>query len=313
MKKPASPRTLRSTRSCPTGSSSSPRPFGADAKGTNGGGRTPVPGTCPAKGAPPLLEPEALQTMHVNSLDPTAKTARSLGYDGKGVKVGFISDGLDINNTEFIRADGTHVFVDYKDFSGEGTDVPTGGGEAFLDAGSVAAQGRNVYDLSNYERSPLCADRAASASKGSRRARASSASRSWCGRRRLQLFVPPGHRLRGRGRARQRAERVARPELLPRRPASLDLIKQANDQAVAAGTSVTVSSGDAGVTNTTGSPSTDPNVIAVGTSTTYRLPLRLGYGGSQFGVTGWLNNNISSLSSSGFEQDGTTISLGRAG
>ena len=28
-----------------------------------------------------------------------------------------------INNTDFIRADGSHVFVDYRDFSGEGTAV----------------------------------------------------------------------------------------------------------------------------------------------------------------------------------------------
>jgi hypothetical protein len=284
-------------------------PFGAQPRGDANSGRTPVAGTCPAKNAPPLLEPQALQTMHVNSPDPQAKTARALGFDGAGVTVGFIADGLDINNTDFIRADGSHVFVDYKDFSGEGTNVPTGGGEAFLDASSVAAQGRNVYDIAKYSALPL---------KGTCRIRIEG--------------VAPGANLVGLSifgaedagfnssflQAIDYAVAVDHVNVLneslgenfyPDDQASLDLIKQANDQAVAAGTTVTVSSGDAGVTNTTGTPSTDPNVIAVGASTTYQLPVQIGYGGSQFGVTGWLDNNISSLSSSGFEQDGTTISL----
>ncbi len=287
-------------------------PFGAqaDAKGTAAApGRTPVAGSCPAPGAAPLLEPEPLQTMHVASSDPHAKTARSLGYTGAGVKVGFIADGLDINNTDFIRADGSHVFVDYKDFSGEGTAVPTGGGEAFLDASSIAAQGRNVYDISKYSSLELnrpCRIRIEGVAPGA----------SLVG---LPIFGAEDAGFNSSFlQAIDYAVAVDHVNVLneslgenfyPDDRASLDLIKKANDLAVAAGTTVTVSSGDAGVTNTTGTPSTDPNVVAVGASTTYRVPTQLGYGGAQFGVTGWLNNNISSLSSSGFEQDGSTISL----
>jgi len=51
-------------------------------------------------------------------------------------------------------------------------------------------------------------------------------------------------------------------------------------------------------------------VISAGASTTYQLPAQIGYGGFQFpGVTGFSTTTISALSSSGFEQDGSTISL----
>lgn len=286
-------------------------PFRAakSATGNASAGRTPVPDSCPAKGAPPLLEPEALQTMHADSSDPSAKTARSLGYDGKGVTVGFIADGLDINNTDFLRADGSHVFVDYKDFSGEGTAVPTGGGEAFLDASSIAAQGRNVYNVAKYSALPLdksCKIRIEGVAPGVNLVGLSIFGAEDAGfnssfLQAIDYAVAVDH-------VNVLNESLGE-NFFPDDSASLDLIKQANDQAVAAGTTVTVSSGDAGVTNTIGTPATDPNVISVGASTTYRLPVQLGYGGSQFGVTGWLNNNISALSSSGFAQDGSTISL----
>jgi len=233
-------------------------PFGVSAKAAGNSAaplhRAPVAGTCPANGAPPLLEPQALQTMHADSQDPKAKTARSLGYTGKGVKVGFIADGLDINNTDFIRADGSHVFVDYKDFSGEGTAVPTGGGEAFLDASSIAAQGRNVYDISNYSSLPLgqpCRIRVEGVAPGA----------SLVG---LSIFGAEDAGFNSSFlQAIDYAVAVDHVNVLneslgenfyPDDRASLDLIKKANDQAVAAGTTVTVSSGDAGVTNTTGTP-----------------------------------------------------------
>ena len=92
--------------------------------------------------------------------------------------------------------------------------------------------------------------------------------------------------------------------------ASLDLTKMANDAAVKAGVTVTVSSGDAGVTNTIGSPATDPNVISAGASTTYRAYAQSGIGDiTAPGVKGWIDNNISGLSSAGFAQNGATVDV----
>ena len=109
---------------------------------------------CPGPDDPPQLEPESLQLLGVDSQDPHAKTARSLGYDGTGVTVGIIADRPDLDNADFIRPDGSHVITDYEDFTGyyanNGPDAIHNGGEGFLDASSVAAQGRTVYDVSTF-------------------------------------------------------------------------------------------------------------------------------------------------------------------
>jgi subtilase family protein/peptidase inhibitor I9 len=271
-------------------------------------GTSPIPGAC----APPgktLLEPQALQIIHADSQQPNAKTARSLGFTGAGVTVGFIADGLDINNPDFIRPGGQHVFVDYKDFSGDGTDAPTAGGEAFGDASSIAAQGNLTYNVSNYSHLPLnrpCNIKIEGVAPGA----------SLVG---LDVFGTNGGFSSSFLQAIDYAVSVDHVNVLneslgnnfyPDDQASLDLIKQANDEAVAAGTTVTVSSGDAGVTSTVGTPATDPNIISVAASTDYRIDAQIGYGGFRFpGVTGWLNNNISSFSSGGFEQDGQAVDV----
>jgi hypothetical protein len=261
--------------------------------------------------APPnqaQLNPQALETIRADSDVPGAQTARSLGFTGAGVRVAFIADGLDINNPDFIRPNGQHVFIDYKDFSGEGTNVPTGGEEAFGDAASIAAQGRKVYNVAHYGPHAVttpCKIRIEGVAPDA----------SLVG---LDIFGSEDAGFNSSFlQAIDYAVAVDHVNVLneslgnnfyPDDQASLDVIKQANDNAVAGGTTVTVSSGDAGVTSTIGTPSTDPKVLSMGATTTYRIDLQDGYGGAQFpGIKGYLNNDISSFSSGGFEQDARTI------
>jgi Peptidase inhibitor I9 len=269
----------------------------------------PASSVCAPKGHV-QLNPQALEEIHADSDQPGAQTARSLGFNGAGVTVAFIADGLDINNPDFIRANGQHVFVDYKDFSGEGTSVPTGGEEAFGDASSIAAQGRVVYNVAGFGPHAVtgtCDIRVEGVAPGA----------SLVG---LDIFGAEDAGYNSSFlQAIDYAVAVDHVNVLneslgnnyyPDEQASLDAIKQANDNAVAAGTTVTVSSGDAGVTSTIGTPSTDPNVISAGATTTYRINLQDGYGGAQFpGVRSYLNNDISSFSSGGFEQDGRAIDV----
>ena len=97
---------------------------------------------CSNNPANPTLEPEALGLTNT----PAAWNIAT----GAGVKVAFIADGVDINNPDFIRANNTPVFVDYKDFSPDGSLAATDGAEAFGDASSIAAQGRFSYDLNQF-------------------------------------------------------------------------------------------------------------------------------------------------------------------
>jgi hypothetical protein len=262
---------------------------------------------CAANGAV-QLNPQALASIHAASATTGTPSAQGLGYTGAGVKVGFIADGLDIDNPDFIRANGQPVFVDYQDFSGTGTSAPTDGGEAFLDASSIAAQGEQVYNLQDFDPSLTTP----------------------CNIR--ILGVAPGASLVGLNvfgssdfaydsvflAAINYAVNVDHVNVLNESfgdnpfpdQGSLDLTRMADDAAVAAGVTVTVSSGDAGPTDTIGSPATDPSVISAGASTTYRAYAQSGIGGITFpGLTGWLNNNISALTSSGFDQTGGTVDV----
>jgi len=309
---PAEARSLRANPAIKEVIPDLPIPLATGASVPHKGGKaaagiTPLPGACRANGKV-QLNPEAIENIHAATQSGKGDAAQALGYTGAGVKVGFIADGVDINNPDFIRANGKHVFVDYQDFSGTGTNAPTDGGEAFLDSSSIAAQGRHVYNVASYG--------VGLKTKCNIRVRGVAPGASLVG---LNVFGSSNFAYNSVFlEAINYAVNVDHVKVLNESfgsnpfpdSGSLDLTVQANNAAVAAGVTVVASSGDAGVTNTIGSPASDPNIISAGASTTYRAYAQTGIGGITVpGVKGWIDNNISGLSSAGFDQSGGTVDV----
>ncbi len=268
-------------------------------------GVPPSTAVCPTDPSKPLLEPEALQDTNTASDDPTAKTAQQL-TTGSGVKVAYIADAINPDNPDFIRADGSHVIIDYKAFSADGPTPDEGGAEAYGDASSIAAQGLVSHDLSTFVNPayPLpagCNIRILGMAPGASIVAL-----------KIDFFTTSIIQAIDYAVSNDHVDVIN--ESFGGAPipdaSSRSAISLFNDMAVAAGTTVTVSTGDAGTTSTIGNPSTDPNVISVAGNTNSRGYLQTGYAGARaFGNGKWINDEISSLSSGGFTQSGGTADI----
>jgi hypothetical protein len=261
-----------------------------------------APNVCPTDPVKPLLEPEALQATNAAFADPSVPQAQSLAT-GQGVKVGYLADGVDINNPDFVRPDGSKVFSDYKDFTGEGTATPGDDREAFGDASSIAAQGKQTYDLSTFVNlaGPLptgCDVQVRGMAPGA----------SLVG---LKVIASNGFGSTSAVvQAIDYAVNVDHVDVLneslgsnPYPDNNTDPFSLANEAAVAAGVTVVASAGDAGYGNTVDSPASDPSVISAGASTTYQLMAQTHQNLPGFNGT-WLDNNVSAISSSGVSGNG---------
>ncbi len=255
---------------------------------------------CPGDPARPQLEPEALGLID-------AVRAQGL-TTGTGVKVGFVADGLDIDNPDLIRPDGTRVVVDYRDFTGEGVNAPSSGTEALGDASAIAAQGRQTYDLSTFVNpaSPLppgCTIRILGVAPG--------ASLSVAKVTPAEADTTDSMIVQGIDYEVTVAKVDVLNESLGNNPMPdlhTDPISLANHAAVAAGITVVVASGDGGPFGTVGNPAGDPAVVSVAASTSFRARAQLSL--NLPGFTGdWTSDNVASISSGGVAELGTVDDL----
>jgi hypothetical protein len=260
------------------------------------------------------LEPQALQLTSTAFLDNTTPQAQLVRdgngelVTGKGVKVAVIfSDGLDPTISGFTRPDGSSVFIDYQNFSGDPTGTPNFGTEAFLDAASIAAQDNPngkplTFDISQYVSAYLLPSPCNVQIRGMAPGAAligvelstnigDSTLSDWV--RGIEYAVTAG------------ADIIDETFDITQVPADTnsDPLSLANAAAVAAGVTVVMAEGDAGSADTIDS-SVIPEVIAVGASTSFRVYAQLNLGGFPLSSGGYLNDNISSLSSGGFTQSG---------
>jgi hypothetical protein len=311
---------------------SSTSPTGMARRARTGSAANPaVCGTASA----PLLEPEALHLINADNrtnanapITSGPASAHSLGYDGKGVSIAVFPDGMDPNLPDFIRPDSSHAVTDYKDFTGEGTNAVTGGEEAFGDVGSIVAQGQQTYNLQQ-EINPDFAGPGACDIK--------------------VLGVAPGANvdvmkvfgttnfsftsevLEGIDYAIQHDHVnilslslgfFALPTTAAQQP-----VTQIVENAMADGTTVVASTGDASPSNTESAPALAPGVIGTAASTSYRIFAQTNLflydmgeaiknAGNAFpsytlgqSTPGWLDNQVSTLSSSGVTEDGRTADI----
>ena len=250
--------------------------------------------------------------------------ANALGFTGAGVKTAYMAGEIDTTISDFQRNPayatsaspaGSPVVIN-ENFTGDPDnvlDVSGAAGESFLDASSIVSQGNQTFNLANYvnQSHPLpakCDITITGVAPGATVYGLDVFSNDY--------FTTTSDFVQAIDFAVNNGVQVLNQSFgsngFPEN--AEDAVYAADNDAIADGVTVTVSSGDSGVPNTLGSPGTDPNVISAGATTSLRTFEQTGYAASQLtGINNngtYLDNNIADFSSSGYaEEGGNTVDL----
>jgi hypothetical protein len=255
---------------------------------------------CNTNPSKPLVEPEALTSIH-------ATQANKSGATGRGVIIGNVDADSLAGNLNMIRPNGQHVIIDapnpnenvYSDeFNG--------------DVSTMAAQGTVTYSYAAqlpFANIPAkCTFRIKGDAPG-----ASLLSTGFFTDTNShgQTVAPASQVIAGLQQAVNEGVNVVSEsygEGGPLPNANTDLIAPTNDAMFAAGIVVVESAGDSGSDGTVEPPANDPHVIdAAGTNDLRLLAQADGY------TKGWLDNNMTTLSSGGTAPNGDVVDLAAPG
>jgi Subtilase family len=250
----------------------------------------------------PLLEPEALTSIHDASDHPNDPNEASAIATGQGVIVGNVDADSLAGNPNMIRPNGQHVIIDatnpnenvYSDeFNG--------------DVSTIAAQGTVTYTYASqlpYANFPAnCSFRIMGDATGaSLLTTGFFTDTNSLG----QIVAPESQVIAGLQQAVNEGVNVVSESYgygaLP--GANDDLLAPTNDAMVQAGVVVVESAGDSGSSGTVEAPADDPNVIDAGGTNDLRLLAQAdGY------TKGWEDDNMTTLSSGGTAPNGAVVDL----
>jgi Subtilase family len=250
----------------------------------------------------PLLEPEALTNIHYASDNPNAADEASNVATGQGVIIGNVNADEMAGNPNMIRPNGQPVILDAPDPTENVFDDEFNG-----DVSTMAAQGTVTYTFNSqlpFSHLPAnCTFRIEGDATG-----ASLVTTGYFSDTNSlgQVVAPESQVIAGLQDAVNDGANVVSESYgygaLP--GANDDLLAPTNDAMVQAGVVVVESAGDSGSSGTVEAPADDPNVIDVGGTNDLRLTAQA-YGYNH----GWLDDNMTTLSSGGTAPNGAVVDL----
>ena len=253
---------------------------------------------CNTSASKPLVEPEALTSIHATQANAIAT--------GRGVIIGNVDANSLAGNLNMIRPNGQHVIID----------APNPNENVFSDefngdVSTMAAQGTVTYTYASqlpFSNVPAkCSFRIVGDATGaSLLSTGSFTDTNSLG----QIVAPESQVIAGLQQAVNEGVNVVSESYgfgaLP--GANTDLIEPTNDAMVEAGVVVVESAGDSGSSGTVEEPAANPAIIdAAGTNDLRLLAQADGY------TKGWLDDNMTTLSSGGTAANGAVVDLAAPG